>query len=722
MIISVLVEIKFKQKEKTFDYIVPSVMIDKIEIGKRVLVPFGKQKLEGFIIEIKEKSDYELREIISIIDEEPILNKELLNLGKMIAKENLCNLISVYQSMLPKAYKASIKTNIKPKVVTFISLTDKTLSKNYLSKTKSVKQKELITDLLNKNKELKNKYESYVVRSLLSKNIIKEEKEEVYRIYDKNECEELRKLNPYQTEALNKIKNSEKDVILLNGITGSGKTEIYMHLINEVIQNNKQAILLVPEISLTPQIISRFKNHFSNKIAILHSGLSNAERYDEYRKILKGEVSIVIGARSAVFAPFKNIGIIIIDEEHSTTYKQDHNPKYNAIDVAIKRCKYHNAKVILGSATPSIESYARSKKGYYELVELGKRANEAKLPKVKIIDMKEEIKCGNSIFSRELLENINDRLEKKEQIMLLLNKRGYSSYLMCSNCGEVLKCPNCDITLTYHKTSGMNRCHYCGYAQNKVDKCPFCKQGELKSFGIGTERVEEEIKKIFPNSRILRMDIDTTSKKGSHEKIINLFMSHKADILIGTQMISKGLDFPLVTLVGVINADTILNLPDFRSAEKTFQLISQTSGRAGRSNLEGKVIIQTFNPDNYSINYAKNHDYIGFYNEEIKIRKNLKYPPYFFIALLKISGKEFNISLNESKKISDYAKKNKSEDMIVLGPSVSNVSRINNIYYFQIIIKFRNKEKIQELLNNLIIITENNSKINLDIDINPISL
>lgn len=722
MVVSVLVEIKFKQKEKTFDYLVPSIMEDDAEIGKRVLVPFGKQILEGFIIGLKKKSDYKLKEIIKIIDKEPILNKELLELGKRISNENVCNLISIYQAMLPSGYKASSKTNINKKIVKYIQLVNKEDALSFLDISKAEKQKEIIKDLLKNEYLLKNKYNSQTINILVSKGLIKEINKEVYRINNNNEVKELNKLNGYQKKALDDIKCSNKDVILLNGVTGSGKTEIYMHLIDEAVRRGKEAIMLVPEISLTPQIIERFKVHFSSNIAILHSGLSDAEKYDEYRKIVRGEVSIVIGARSAVFAPLKNIGIIIIDEEHSSTYKQDHNPRYNAIDVAIERGIYHNAKVILGSATPSIESYARGKKGYYELVSLNKRANDALLPKVKVIDMKDEIRNGNRIFSRELLENINDRLEKNEQIMLLLNKRGYSSYLMCSNCGEVLKCPNCDITLTYHKTSDMNRCHYCGYAQNKQDKCQICKQGELKSFGIGTERVEEEIKKLFPNSRTLRMDIDTTSKKGAHSKIINSFMNHEADIMIGTQMISKGLDFPLVTLVGIINADTILNLPDFRASEKTYQLISQTSGRAGRGDIEGKVVIQTFNPDNYSINYAKNHDYIGFYNEEIKIRKRLKYPPYFFITLLKISGKDFNVTLNEAKKISDYVKNNKSEDMIALGPSISSVSKINNIYYFQIIIKFRDKEKNKELLNNLIMLTENNSKINLDIDVNPISL
>ena len=493
-------------------------------------------------------------------------------------------------------------------------------------------------------------------------------------------------------------------------------SEIYMHLIKDAIDKGKEAILLVPEISLTPQIINRFKKHF-DKIAVLHSGLSQGEKYDEYRKILNKKVNIVIGARSAIFAPLNNIGIIIIDEEHSDSYKQDHNPRYNAIDVAILRGKTHNCKVVLGSATPTIEDYARGKKGYYELVKLDKRANNASLPLVNIVDMTKEIKKGNKIFSEELLLSIEDRLNKNEQIMLLLNKRGYSNYLMCSNCGEVTKCPNCDITLTYHKTSDMNRCHYCGYADNNKKVCSKC-GGPLTNVGLGTEKIEEEINKLFPNAKVLRMDIDTTSNKGSHNKIIEKFMNHEADILVGTQMIAKGLDFPLVTLVGVINADTILNLPDFRSSEKTYDLISQVSGRAGRSDLKGKVVIQTYNKDNYAIKLTSSNNYEDFYNEEIAIRKKLYYPPYSFIALIKVGGKDFNNTIKEANKIGDYLRSNIDKE-IVLGPSVASLSKINNIYYFEIIIKYRDKGNIIKLLNEVKILTVNNSKIKVEFDLNP---
>ena len=715
MVIDVLVEINIGKKDKTFSYLVPDSLKDEIAIGKRVLVPFGKQTLEGFILGINNEYNDGLKEILKVIDKDVILNEELLELGKEISNQTISNLVSVYQAMLPKGYKASSKSNIKEKLITYVKLNNDYI--DYYNSTKSLKQKEVIDQLKDNDLELKE-LSSSVVKTLEDKGIVTKYYKEEYRLKNDEIKHEVKELTNEQKDVYNKIINTNKSIILLNGVTGSGKTEIYMSLIDAVIKEGKEAIMLVPEISLTPQIINRFKSHFKEEIAILHSALSYGEKYDEYRKILRKEVKIVIGARSAIFAPLTNIGIIIIDEEHSNTYKQDHNPRYSAIEVAFLRSKTHNAKVVLGSATPTIESYARAKKGYYELIELKKRANNATLPLVNIIDMTKEIKKGNKIFSKELILSIEDRLNKNEQILLLINKRGYSNYLMCENCGSVRKCPNCEITLTYHKTSDMNRCHYCGYAENNTNLCSECKTNGLKQMGYGTEKVEEELIKLFPNIRTLRMDIDTTSTKGSHEKIINSFMNHEADALIGTQMIAKGLDFPLVTLVGVINADTILNFPDFRSCERTYDLLSQVSGRAGRSNLPGKVIIQTYNPDNYAIKLSKSHNYEEYYNEEIKIRKKLYYPPYSFIALIKVGGKDFKETINESNKISEYLKK-KVQNEIVLGPSVGSLSRINNIYYFEIIIKYRNKEFVIDLLNEIKSLTENNKKIKVEFDINP---
>ena len=722
MVISVLIEININKKEKTFDYIVPSNLEEFIKMGIRVKVPFSGRILEGFVLDIKKNSNYDLKEIIDVIDKKPILNKELLELGKTISKDNLCNLISIYQSMLPKGLKASSKNKISIKKDTYIKINDIDKVNEFISSSRAYKQVEVLNELKKEELILKNKYNGSIIKPLLEKGLIIEEYKEYYRLKDESVTKDFKILNSEQKRCIKEIEDSKKNIILLHGVTGSGKTEIYIDLIQKTIKKDKEVIMLLPEISLTPQIIERLKNHFSSNIAILHSGLSDGEKFDEYRKILNKEVKIVVGARSAIFAPFENIGLIIMDEEHSQTYKQDHNPRYNALDVAFIRANTHKAKVILGSATPSIESYARSKKGYYELVTIKKRANNKPLPLVTVVNMEKEIKKGNSILSEPLKLAIEDRLNKKEQVMLLINKRGYSSYLMCSNCGRVFKCPNCDITLTYHKTSNMNRCHYCGYAENKIEKCPDCNNNELKSYGLGTEKVEEEIIRLFPEARTIRMDIDTTTRKGSHKKIIESFSNHEKDILIGTQMISKGLDFPLVTLVGVISADTILNLPDFRSNEKTFELISQVSGRSGRGEKEGRVIIQTFNEDNYSIKYAKTHNYEKFYEEEIKIRKKLLYPPYFFIANLIISGKDYVTTINEAKKVGAFVRNRLDKTFIVLGPSSSYVARINNIYHFEVIIKYRNKEKMLEVLNELKLNMESVNKVKLDIDINPISL
>ena len=453
---------------------------------------------------------------------------------------------------------------------------------------------------------------------------------------------------------------------------------------------------------------------FSFEIVDVYEG----EKYDEWRKIKEGKVSLVIGTRSAIFAPLSNIGLIIIDEEHEDTYKQENNPRYKAIDIALERAKYNNAKIVLGSATPSLESYARAKVGKYDLVELTERVNNNKLPEVKVIDMKDEMKKGNSILSEEAVNLINDRISKKEQIMILINRRGYSNYIICNECAHVLKCPNCDISLTYHKSNKTLRCHYCGYATTKFDICPECNSKYLVLKGIGTEKIEEYINDKF-NVRVVRMDKDTTSNKGMHEKIITDFNNHKYDIMLGTQMISKGLDFENVTLVIVLNGDSSLNIPDYRSAEKTFNLLTQVSGRAGRSNKEGISIIQTYNPEHYSINYAKNHDYVSFYNKEIKIRKDLKYPPFSFIVAIRVLSNEFDIADKEIKKITKYLKNNLDDKYVILGPTVS--LKINNIYKFQIIIKYKEKELIYEVLRNI----QNNiksNKIKLEIDFSPIKL
>ena len=724
MYANVIIEYGNKAVDTLFTYIIPDNLREKIRIGHRVLVPFNNREIEGFVLGISNEfnSKYELKEISSLCDLEPVLNEEMIILGEKIQKEILCSRISIYQAMLPKALKAKHNMNIGIKMNRYITLNisrDEAL--RYIEGCRFAKQREIISKLLDNDKILLSNVNSSI-NTLIRNGVIKYIYEEVNRYVSKSSGKyRIVKLNSLQEEVVNSVKLEEYNKYLLWGVTGSGKTEVYMELIDRVLKQGKNAIMLVPEISLTPQIVDRFVTRFGTDIAILHSGLSDYEKYDEYRKIINEKVRIVVGARSAVFAPLKNIGIIIMDEEHSSTYKQDNSPRYHARDVAMMRGEYHNAPVLLGSATPSLESFARAGRGVYKLLTLTKRAGGGELPDVQIVDMKSEIKKGNFILSELLVKKIKEKLTNNEQIILLLNRRGYSSMLTCRDCGNVLKCPNCDISLTYHKSSNTNRCHYCNYSIKNVDKCNVCGSSNIKEYGLGTEKLEEEIVRMF-SARVVRMDMDTTSKKGMHEKIIADFGDHKYDILLGTQMIAKGLDFPLVTLVGVINADSSLNVPDFRSAENTYQLLSQVAGRAGRGNLVGEVIIQSYNPEHYSITYAKKHDYLSFYKEEMSIRKLLNYPPYYYITLVNISSRNYDDGFKEANKIGEYLKRNLDKNTIVLGPSMANVFRINNVYHYQCIIKYKKDLLLNQVLTKLDEIYKSNTKVQILLDVNPVRM
>lgn len=718
MIAKVLVEINNINVDKMFDYIVPFEYIEKIKIGMRVKVPFASRELEGFVLDLVNNADdnYELKEIISIVDTEPILNNELLHLGQFMSKKYFSTLISCYQTMLPKALKAQNKTTINKKMIKYVELCS-----NSFPKLKPNQEK--IVEYLRINGKVKkeevNKISVSGVNTLIKNGIIIESLIEEYRLVTKdiNKEKETFKLTVEQQEAKNKILfQTQSSVFLLHGVTGSGKTVVYMEIVEEMLNRGKDSIFLVPEISLTPQMVYHFKSRFGDEVAVLHSRLSEGEKYDEYRKIVEGKVHIVVGARSAVFAPFKNLGAIIIDEEHTTSYKQDNNPKYSAIEIAIERAKNNNAIVILGSATPSLETYARSIKGLYTLVELKHRVNTNNLPLVEIVDMSKE-KHRGSIFSSRLITEVNKRLEEHEQIILLLNRRGYSSFITCSNCGYTAKCPHCDITLTYHKTSNTLRCHYCGYADKMNDICPSCGEKAIKTLGTGTEKVEEEIKKVF-NARVVRMDLDTTSKKGSHEKIITAFKNHEYDILLGTQMIAKGLDFSNVTLVGVINADTSLMIPNYRSNEYTFQLLMQTAGRSGRGEKKGSVIIQTFNPEHYAITLASKHDYIDFFKQEMEVRRKLSYPPYYYLIYIKVIGKDYNKISIESNKIASILTRELKNSKI-LGPTTCSVFKLNGLFRFGIIIKYKKEEKMEEVLQSLVNHYKGNQTVKVDIDVNP---
>ena len=540
------------------------------------------------------------------------------------------------------------------------------------------------------------------------------------------ESNQALELNPEQKQACEAVVGAigkQHPPFLLQGITGSGKTEVYLQIIQGALDMGKTAIVLVPEISLTPQMTERFIARFGDKVAILHSGLSNGEKYDEWRKVERGEAQVVVGARSAIFAPLKNLGVIIIDEEHEASYKQDSNPRYHARDVAILRAQYNQAALVLGSATPSLESRARAGKGVYQHLRLTKRANPlASVPQVQLIDFRDYIgQNETSNFTPPLIEAIQDRLDKKEQVVLMLNRRGYSSFVMCRECGTVDTCPNCDISLTLHMDTKTMNCHYCGFSKEIPHVCPNCQSHSIRYYGTGTQKAYDELAELFPDARILRMDVDTTRKKGSHQALLEQFGKGEADILLGTQMIAKGLDFPNVTLVGVLNADTALNLPDFRSSERTFQLLTQVAGRAGRAEKAGQVLIQSYNPQHYAIRFAKEQDYEGFYAYEMGIRRQLGYPPYYFTIGITLSHKKEEEVLRRAYQVMGILRSGLSDASIILGPTPKPIARTHNLYHYQILIKYRLEDELASTLNQVLALTQEreNSELRLSIDHEP---
>ncbi|OFK00023.1 primosomal protein N' [Streptococcus sp. HMSC071D03] len=540
------------------------------------------------------------------------------------------------------------------------------------------------------------------------------------------ESNQALELNPEQKVACEAVAGAigkQHSPFLLQGITGSGKTEVYLQIIQGALDMGKTAIVLVPEISLTPQMTERFIARFGEQVAILHSGLSNGEKYDEWRKVERGDAQVVVGARSAIFAPLKNLGVIIIDEEHEASYKQDSNPRYHARDVALLRAQYNQAALVLGSATPSLESRARAGKGVYQHLRLTQRANPlASIPEVQLIDFRDYIgQNETSNFTPPLIEAIQDRLDKKEQVVLMLNRRGYSSFVMCRECGTVDTCPNCDISLTLHMDTKTMNCHYCGFSKEIPHVCPNCQRRSIRYYGTGTQKAYDELTELFPEARILRMDVDTTRKKGSHQALLDQFGKGEADILLGTQMIAKGLDFPNVTLVGVLNADTALNLPDFRSSERTFQLLTQVAGRAGRAEKAGQVLIQSYNPQHYAIRFAKDQDYEGFYAYEMGIRRQLGYPPYYFTIGITLSHKKEEEVLKRAYQVMEILRSGLSDASIILGPTPKPIARTHNLYHYQILIKYRLEDDLGPTLNQVLALTQEreNSELRLSIDHEP---
>ena len=815
----VIIDNRASQVDKPFTYIIDKDLIDIVKIGMRVIVPFGQgNKLtKGIVVKILDEyeSECKLKKIIDVLDDKPLISKELIDLSKWIKENYLSSYLDAIQLVLPpgdfkevstfiettdnKDYKnltndeikimdllnsrgkilledlkkeikisgiskilnvledkkllvttIEIKTTIEKKLERWIKLINngKPLEEILEGINKGAsKQREIIEFLYDVGeisfKELSSSLNasSYSIKSLENKGLVKLYQIEVNRNPIKKEIKEYKKhiLSPNQRIVFQRIVNSfqgkdNTNKFLIHGVTGSGKTEIYLQLVEEMIKLGKDSIILVPEISLTPQTIDRFVGRFGNLVAVLHSKLSYGERFDEWRKIKEGKVKIVIGARSAVFAPFKNLGLIIIDEEHESTYKSSQNPKYDAIEVAKKRVDIENGFLVLGSATPSVDSYYESQKGNIVLLELMERINNNVLPQIKVIDMREELDKGNkSIFSEELYNSLKENLSLGKQSILFLNRRGFSTFVSCRKCGYVVKCNNCDISMTYHRNKNKLRCHYCGLAINPPKICPVCKSKYIKYFGIGTEKVEEFTKELFPQARVVRMDMDTTTRKGSHEAILEDMKRGKIDILIGTQMISKGLDFENVTLVGIIAADTTLNLPDYRSPERGFQLITQVAGRAGRGDSDGKVILQTYDPSHYSIIFSQRHDFTDFYNTEIKLRDEFLYPPFVDLISILVYGQDNLKVVSISKEIYNLIKDKinwldkDQKNRYLIGPYPAPLEKINNNYRWQILIKSdkSNIDCLKALIKRVCIINEyklNTEGIKISIDINPNSI
>ena len=715
--------------DRPFTYKVKEELLDIIEVGHRVKVPFGvkNKPTEAFVLGLKcegIENVKKIKYISSILDDIPILTRDDLRLIDFLRENYLCKYIDAIRTIIPSGLSKGIK-NKKKTVIVF----NKELDGMFKDKDNYVKIVNLIKEKdgeLTKS-EIINDYSlsSYSLNKLIENGYLLTEDRVVYRYNTRSYIEESKNvLNDEQKNAFNKILNSDKKGFLLKGVTGSGKTEVYMNLVGETLKEGKSAIVLVPEISLTPQMIERFKGRFGKNVALFHSKLSQGERFDEWYRIKKGEARLVVGARSAIFLPLDNLGIIIIDEEHENTYKSEQNPKYSTKEVAkflseIKGCKY-----ILGSATPSIETYYEALNGKLELVEIKNRVSNRPLPQMEIVDMREELKSRNlSLLSRSLYNEMKETLERKEQIILFLNRRGFSSFVSCRSCGYVFKCPECDLSMTYHK-NGYLICHYCVRAQREQKVCPECGSKYVKFFGAGTQRVEEEVKKYFPKARVMRMDVDTTRNKDSHENIYNAFKSGEGDVLIGTQMVSKGLDFKNVTLVGVLAADISLNIPDYRSSERTYQIITQVAGRAGRGEKKGKVVIQTYTPNSLSLQYAIENNYNDLYNEEIKVRKIMNYPPFSTIFLINSISKDERKLKEFMNKVGESLRKllDSRENIQILGPVPCIITKLKDNYRWQIIIKGnldnKLKLKIKDILYELNKSVYNEIRISMDINPN----
>ena len=718
--------------DRPFTYKIPVELEEKVQVGQIVKVPFGmgNKTSEGFVLAIKQENEvdisFRVKKISSIITDEPVIDGDDIKLIDFLREKYLCKYIDAFRLLIPVGIMKGAKSKSK-KVIVFKS-----------DDLSCIQKPEGYAEIINFLKENSGKYtkselinansiSQYKLNKLIEKGLLVVEEETVFRYNNRTyNIDYEKELTLEQKQVLDEYNNSSNNLFLLKGVTGSGKTEVYMRMVEEALEKNQSAIVLVPEISLTPQMIERFKGRFGRDVALFHSKLSDGERFDEWFRVKEGKAKLVVGARSAIFLPVKDLGLIIIDEEHENTYKSDQNPKYQTKEVAEFLSEQKGCKVVLGSATPTIETYYRSLVGELDLLELNSRVDNKDMPPMKIVDMRNELRSGNmSLFSRELFADIQDKLSKGEQIILFLNRRGFSTFVSCRSCGYVFKCEECDISMTYHR-NGLLVCHYCGKSKRTPQKCPKCDSKYVKFFGAGTQRVEEEVKKYFKDVKVLRMDVDTTRSKDAYENIYNTFKEGKADILIGTQMISKGLDFKNVTLVGVLAADMSINLPDYRAAERTFQIITQVAGRAGRGEKQGKVIIQTYNPDHYSLEYAINYDYEGFYEKEFTVRALMKYPPFGKILLINGISKKEDLLKNFMHKISNVIKPvvEKEIDVDILGPIPCLIAKVKENYRWQIVIKGEFNSEFAKKIKELLYDESKNvyNDIRISMDINPNNL
>ena len=726
-IVKVLIEYANRTLNRPFSYVYKGNT--NIQKGIRVLVNFNHRDIVGYVIDvektdktvaqIEEESGYQLSEIVSVIDQTPLLDEELLALLDEVSDYYLAPKISVLQAMLPPSLSPRRSSLKAPKIAydQFYEIVDDNeegLTNKQIEVLRFIKQEKRVL-----KRDIKSKSVADKLLEAGKIQIVKEEKRRL-KIPD-YKYETPPTLTEDQKAVIKEFNDSDDKVYLLEGVTGSGKTEVYLSLSEQVLNSGKSVLMLVPEISLTPMMVEYFLHRFKDNVAILHSDLTPAEKYDEYRKIAKGECRVVVGVRSAIFAPLKNIGLIILDEEHTESYKQDTLPFYHAREVAIMRGKYNNAKVLFASATPSLESRARGQKGVYHMLYLKKRINNQKLPTTKIVNMLDykNIDRDSYIFSHALREAIHQTLARNEQAILLINRRGFSTHVNCRNCGQVFKCPTCGIALTYHKSDNMLKCHHCDYVEPYPEMCPECGSQHLLKTGFGTEKIQEEVERLFPSAKTLRLDSDSAKNKTKIPETIEAFRKKEADILIGTQMIAKGHDFPDVTLVGIVLADIGLSMPSFRSNERAFQLITQAIGRSGRKEKPGLAIIQTYMPSHYAITFAARQDYELFYRKEMEMRKLQFYPPYAYLTSVTVRGRNEETVIENTYQIVDFLNEEFFDEAQILGPTTPYIAIDMGFHLRSILLKYRNPEKARKILNKMLELFGNNSQFELFVNVDP---